>query len=231
MIVHTHVSISSAFPYTDIWKLVALWSHSWEAQGFTPIVTTQELFKTCSSVHKYLAKIKSFPSINPDGFDCAAFSRWVAAHVISGKLGVPIVSTECDLVNYSLTPNCLQLDQNHLHICRPEGCPVLAYGSSSGFESMLEAVNNHSVQEQDRVENRPHLSDQDFICKYFSKSSMYSEICHSSLGVANVFDPDWQQAKLVHYGNPFIIRNGSRGTPKYQLIPTLRGLPGWQIPL
>lgn len=231
MIVHTHVTVSNAFPYSNMWKLLAIWSHSWEIQGFTPIVTTQELFKTYSSVDKYLLKIKSFPSINPPGFDYAAFSRWIAAYVLSSKLTTPIISTESDLINYNLTPDSVSFNSNYLNICRPEGCPVFAYSDSNGFKTLLEAINNYQVQEQDIVHNQPHLSDQDFICKYFTKNTNYLEIEPSILGIVNVFDSNWLTASVVHYGNPFIIRNGNSNIPKYELIPKLRELPTWQIHL
>lgn len=225
MIVHTHLQCTNATTFNSAWELVKLWKASWELLGFTTIITSQEYLVSKPETDVYLTKIATLPSVNPAGFDYAAFSRWVAAYVVTNTLKLPIVTTEYDLINYSITPkNILEIDPNYLNICRPEGCPVLAYGEASAFHSMLNDLLEYELKDRDKVNDRPHMSDQDFIWRSFSNHSMFRELDTNKLNIMNVFDPDWNKASAVHYGTPFIVRNKLNPSNKHLLIQQLRSI-------
>jgi hypothetical protein len=233
MIVHTHIEVTSAFGYKDVQRLVDMWRHSWESHGFTAVVTTQEFLNSRAGiplVARYVERVRGFPSINPPGFDRAAFHRWLATYLVSLETQAPIASTEADLINYAFPPSGLQsLNVEKLNITRPEGCPVLAYASSAAYLRLLEKIIAHTLAPEDTINGRPHLSDQDFIGHHLS-DNRDPHLHEPDLGVANVFDPEWQKAPLIHFGNPFMQRNGQPQRPKVENIQALLPVPGWHDP-
>lgn len=67
-------------------------------------------------------------------------------------------------------------------------------------------ITNHTITVKDRFDNKPHLSDQDFIDRYCISLEWYNS---TSYLIGSVFrTPNWKNMKMVHYGTPFFIEKG-----------------------
>lgn len=231
MIIHTHFETTSAFPSADVQRLISLWKHSWEINGFTAVITNKEFIesrKQDKAVKEFTDKISSFPSVNGPGFDRSAFNRWISAYIIAKELNAKICTSECDVINYGYSPEMLaKLNPGNINIADRDGCPVLGYGDVDAFRYLITKMKDHVLTNEDQFENRPHLSDQDFISRYVAGSEKFTSFAND---VASVFTtPLWESFKLVHYGNPFMMMNGIDviKVPKVDTIQSLKPMPTW----
>lgn len=212
MIIHTHFEPINGNDSLslDYMKLLDVWKRSWEMRGFTCIITGKDFISSRMNneiVKKFCDKVESFPSVNFKGFDRACFMRWIAAYIISSEFNQPICTAEPDVINYSLSvADVMTLSPNKFNIADRDGCPTFTYTSTLLLETFITMITNHTITVKDRFDNKPHLSDQDFIDRYCISLEWYNS---TSYLIGSVFrTPNWKNMKMVHYGTPFFIEKG-----------------------
>lgn len=224
MIVHTHIEIFDTKYLIELTELLELWNQSWKSNGFDTVITTNEYIdeKHTQEIIGFNKVIAEFPSVNKKGFDFSAFRRWLAAKLVAEENNKYIITTECDLINYNIKPNDIQIEYDKLAIARPDGCPVFSIGNANSFASLVDMISKHEINNTDTIDDKPHISDQNFICKYFKYTSSYKELDNYS--IQNVFCPGWKTSDAVHYGTPFFLRNNIQYDSKVSKIRELRPL-------
>lgn len=225
MIVHTHYESTSVFPKGDAIMLLEAWRAGWEKRGFTCIVTGRGFIESRMDnalVSSFIAKVDGFPSVNPLGFDRASFIRWLATYLVAEKTGCAVACAEGDVMNYGFTPSSLiGMDEGILNVGDRDGCPCVAFSNADGYGRLVEAILKHEVNENDHYQGNKHLSDQDFIMRYYSQTNQYNSFKES---VGSVFMDGWADAPLVHFGTPFFMLANVpyNQKPKYQWIEELK---------
>jgi hypothetical protein len=208
-------------------ETLEIWKSSWIKNGWEPIVLCEDDAKNHPLYLDFFSKIKSFPSVNAQGFDYHAFMRWLAVPSVGG-----IISTEPDVINYSLKPSDVEkyldiANDGKLQCHSP--VPAFLLGLPKSYENVCEKIIKHIVQSDDNVDGLPHLSDQDFSARYCDGQEVEfyrdSDIC------CELFDGDifnklstskWKNSPVVHFGTPYMATNGF--LPKHLHINNLRHL-------
>jgi hypothetical protein len=222
MIIYISMNVYSYFESVDGLPLnnhmVKMWVESWSKQGWNPIVLGESDAKTHPLYEKFSNALKTFPSVNTPGFDYHAFMRWLAVPAVGGY-----VSTEPDVINYSLTPDMVKewialSDENQILQCHSP-VPAFLCGTPSSYETICKQIINHTVTPEDSVYGRPHLSDQDFAARYCDGTTV--NFYRDSTLCAELFDGDkWNTSPCVHFGTPYMMSRGL--LPKHVHIPQLR---------
>ena len=201
-------------------QTLELWSASWKANGWNPIV----LNETHATKHKlyatFRAKIESFPSVNALGFDYHAFMRHlaVAAYVPNSHV---IFTTEPDVINYSLGSDAFLWRKPEILECHSP-VPAFLIGYKPHFEALVAAICSYSLLPDDQEDGRPHLSDQNFL-HYRAGDKIVRYFRHSPMCAEAFQGQNWIEAPTVHYGTPYMMASGL--LPKHKFIPSLRPLP------
>lgn len=200
--------------------MVKMWVKSWSNQGWNPIVLSEKDAKSHPLYEQFSHVLRRFPSVNTPGFDYHAFMRWLAVPALDGY-----VSTEPDVLNYSLTPDMIvpwlekAMSNNILQCHSP--VPAFLCGTPRAYENVCKQIIDHVVTHEDSYEGRPHLSDQDFSARYCEDKTVKfyrdSPIC------SEVFQgDDCKTAPTVHFGTPYMVT--ANRLPKHVHIPQLRAV-------
>ncbi|MEI7532862.1 MAG: hypothetical protein WCK57_00700 [Verrucomicrobiae bacterium] len=198
-------------------KTLTLWRESWEKNGWEPVVLNENDAGRHPLYGEFSRAVQAFPSVNGPGFDYHAFMRWLASAQIVSETGWGIVTTEPDVINYSMDPESLR------SLGIPSGkclflSPVPAMVLGDGFERFCQAVIAHTLQPEDSFDGNPHLSDQDFAFRY---GAGVVEFLGENRYCAEAFQGDrWKTSPCVHYATAYMIEN--KCLPKHEHIPLLR---------
>lgn len=200
--------------------MVKMWIESWKNQGWNPIVLSEKDVQSHPLYEKFSNALKSFPSVNTPGFDYHAFMRWLAVPASGGY-----VSTEPDVINYSLKPDMVKewidtAENTNILQCHSP-VPAFLCGTPASYEAVCERICSHIVKPEDNYEGRPHLSDQDFTARY-CESSLIDFYRNSPLCSEVFQDERWHTSPTVHFGTPYMIPRNL--LPKHLHIPQLRPL-------
>jgi len=194
-----------------------LWKQSWQKNGWTPMVLTEDDARSHPFHSVFSETVRAFPSVNGSGFDYHAFMRWLAVANLNSRF---VVTTEPDVINYSLVPDDVDKFTVGLDLHSP--VPAFVVGASLEFERFCAHVMAHRITPEDHFEGRPHLSDQDFAARYAGPRDVIRFI-DKSPWCAEAFSDGWQQAPCVHFGTPYMLARSLM--PKHEHIPVLRPLP------
>lgn len=202
--VHTFYGHVPLLSIEDETRLIMLWRDAWTKAGFEPIVLNEFIASKNVLFPHLEEKIKTLPSVNPEGYESACYLRWLAMAEIGGG-----IMADYDVFPYGWTwiykefPDILLTFQGH--------CPSLVCGSKSAYLKVVKGFLDYQVNPlRDLHDGRPHTSDM-----YIMRDG---NIPHKEKNVVVDFGKEgWETAKAVHY-------NTSTTTPKH--------LPRWKhIPL
>jgi len=194
-------------------QTLELWKSSWSQNGWHPVVLDETVAARHPLYPKFSEAIKNLPSVNPSGFDYHAFMRWLA---VAALPDTTVVTTEPDVINYSLGPIDLGAPEQGIEIHSP--VPAFLVGRPEAFGLFCAQVAAHSLTEQDNFQGMPHLSDQDFAARYGTSSGV--TFVHHSPFCAEAFADGWETSPCVHYGTPYMLEHNKM--PKHEWIPQLR---------
>lgn len=179
-------------------KILDIWNYSWARLGFEPVILDEKDAKKSTLYAKYSRVVKKLPTVNPVGFDYHCFMRYLAVSAIA--FDNIIISTEPDVINYSLCPEDI-ISMKIGNIVQYSVVPALHIGINLGFTNFCEQLIEHKLQHEDNYMGRPHLSDQDFIARYNIIQRIYPNNY-----VAEVFEDGYLTKPVVHFGTPYMSR-------------------------
>lgn len=218
MNVYAYFEAVDGLPLNNL--MVKMWVKSWSDRGWNPVVLSEKDAKVHPLYDKFSNALRAFPSVNTPGFDYHAFMRWLAVPTLGGY-----VSTEPDVLNYSLTPDMVKpwiekAEEDNILQCHSP-VPAFLCGTPLAYENVCKQIIDHVVTSEDSYEGRPHLSDQDFSARYCEDKTV--KFYRDSPISSEVFQGDkWKTAPTVHFGTPYMA--AANRLPKHVHIPALRAI-------
>lgn len=194
-------------------QLINLWKESWETNGFEPVVMTEKNAQDHYLYDEFSNKIKTFPSVNKQGFDYHCFMRYLAVSSIDDEY---ILSTEPDVINYSLSVDMAR-GMKRDSLTQYSAVPACHYGTRKEYEEFCINILNHNITEKDNYKGRPHFSDQDFIARY---KMIHREYPNEYMD--EVFRGNFMQTPLVHFCTGYMKKYDL--LPKHEFINKIRRL-------
>ncbi len=167
-------------------RLLAFWKEAWSANGWEPVVLTEEDAKKHPKFKEWSKSLLAKPTINPKGFEGACWLRHIAMAVDGGFLvdydvlpfGYSGGIEECGYRLGKKLPNLLCL-----------GVPCAVVGDAGQFENAIKAfIACDPVIESGKL----HLSDM-HACQKLGFPSI--DLCKEWN------TPGWETAKLVHFSH------------------------------
>ena len=189
-------------------SVLDLWKKSWIKQGWNPVVLGEVDAAKHPLYDQFRAKVRSFPTVNPGGFDYHAWMRWLAMANIGG------FSTEPDVINYGLT-DIIEPDDMTIYSVTP----AMAFGTKDQYTELCKDIINHKLRVEDSYQGKPHISDQDFLA-YYAEPSGRVKFDRSGVTCCDYTLHGWEIAPVVHYGTPYMAREGKM--PKGAWIEKIR---------
>ena len=180
-------------PYQDELALIKLWKKNWNANGIPARVLCEADAQHSDLYQQYKAKVSSWPSINPKGYDYSAWMRLLAVSTLEAEM---VVVTDYDTFNYGwqphdLVPDCINLFGWNVPCC-------MAIAPTAMRRGILDLL-KYDLEPDDLVEGRSHFADQQWIAK--AMHHRMPELFNAQNDVLEYSQPGWQEAKLVHYCN------------------------------
>lgn len=172
-------------------QMLNLWSSSWSAQGWEPVVLGPEDLTWHPLSEKILRTLRALPTVNSKDYELACWARWLA---MSGHGGL---MTDYDVLNYGFVAADVPKNESDLVsvLCDNNPCPCVVNGLAQQYENTLKLFLDYELQPTD-VErgNQPHISDQNVIQK---KSDLFRP--HIYDVVREYRSPGWETRALVHF--------------------------------
>lgn len=114
--------------------LIVLWQKSWRRSGFEPVILTHQHAEAHDKFEEFDKLVRSFPSMNPPGYDLACWHRWLALSRVGGGL-----QTDHDLIARAFSPEMLALP-NDITVLDRGGVPCAVYTTPDGANQIVEDI-------------------------------------------------------------------------------------------
>lgn len=172
-------------------RILAIWRAQWLANGWQPVVLTEEDAQRHPDYESLKAHFASLPTINRPGYEMACWLRWVAMAATGGGLMVDYDTLPFDfhppievhgVPNYSVLPRILA-DNGP--------CPCSVFGTVDQFNSALFWFRENPDKCTGVESNHPHASDQ--IAVQSGEPWWTSDVCGQYEGAID--------RKLIHFGH------------------------------
>lgn len=134
MLVYTYFQPLPAIEFLEETKLHSYWRKSWSDSEFTPITLTHQIAESHPKFAQYDALVRSFPSINPAGYDLACWHRWLALAQVGGGL-----MTDYDVICRGFSEEFLQFP-NPVTILDRGGVPCAVHATAEGAQQIVDDV-------------------------------------------------------------------------------------------
>lgn len=182
MRVYTYFHPVPQIDFLEECKLHALWKRSWMDSEFIPMTLTHQTAEMHPKFAEFDRKVRSFPSINPPGYDIACWHRWLALAVSGGGLMV-----DYDMICRAFSEEMLQFP-NPVTILDRGGVPCAVYATELGAEQIV-----NDILTFEHKHDGKHYSDM-----FFFQARGYPREENLTLPFGH---PDWQMAPAVHFSH------------------------------
>jgi len=163
-------------------QLASLWRRSWAASEFVPVMLTHQIVQSHPKFAEYDALVRSFPTVNPPGYDLACWHRWLALDMAGGGL-----MTDYDVICRAFSPELLQFP-DPITILDRGGVPCAVYVTAAGARQLV-----------DDILSFPHKHDG----KHYSDMFFFQAKGYPRAGslTAPYDSPDFPTAPAVHFSH------------------------------
>lgn len=176
-------------------KLMDLWMHLWQKQGWDPVVLGEEDAwldeKSCAEL---LSAVNKLPTQNHREYENACYLRHLAMANKGGGL----------LVDYDVMPVSYEPSSENigLVILEPTKVPCAVRGSAEGFRQIVQMFLHYRPGAGDIYRFRPHVSDMTILRQSsFPSSNHCLEYLCSGRPVPNDPGDGWKQARMIHFSS------------------------------
>ncbi len=186
-------------------KLIDLWKKAWREAGFDPVVLSlYDAFKH-PLFAQYREKVRTFPSVNPVGYDEQCWIRYAAVSATGETMMMADYDVfPTDIAKFNITES-FTVWQDH------GPCPCLVSGSPDEFTRIMRLFMEPG--EFSSHDGNPHWSDMYAIQSLAGQYIQEDEVIE--------FNPtvDWKAKKAVHFPNGAMRKYGMK--PKWKYVSGL----------
>ena len=141
----------------DAKELIPLWVGAWKRVGCTPVVLLPADAVQADDYREFVARVSSYPTVNPPAYELACYVRWLALREAMGwQTGPTALMVDLDVVPRSALPPASVLHDVVFH--DPARVPCAVEATLSGAEQIVNFLSKLPpyVSQHD---GRPHTSD------------------------------------------------------------------------
>ncbi len=160
--------------------VIRLWAESWKKFGWTPRVLTDRMARMHPLFDKFLAKVSSFPSVNPRAYENACYLRWLALQNEGGGWMV-----DYDVINFGFRP---RQGKGEVEMLDPTYVPCAVWANKFGISRIAGFLTSHRPKED-------HVSDMTIFKTQFERKKLGP----AGNTVIEYAAPGWEHAPLVHF--------------------------------
>jgi hypothetical protein len=176
-------------PAMDVYRehrLILCWQQSWRRCGWEPVVLTHQVAESHKRFKEYDALVRSWPTVNPPGYDLACYHRWLALSVVGGG-----ISTDYDVIARNFDSELLALP-NEVTVLDRGGTPCAVYAIGGGPEAIVDSFFTMPPTIVE-VNGKPHTSDM-----YHMQNCGWVRAPHHTCPFG---ESEWLTAPAVHFSH------------------------------
>ena len=185
--------------------LAELWTNSWRANGWDPVILTPDSISRDAESCRLLNKFSRLPSRNKQNLDTWCYARWLAVAQHGGGF-----MCDYDVINYGFPPTASGPLTIHSGIV-----PCLVSGETSEFLRAVAWFDALPMPKWRLWGRGSHISDMLIVSQRRGE-------CMQNLDCVEFGAPGWEDARAVHFSNFSMTPGGYQ--PRHEWIPRLRPL-------
>lgn len=174
----------------DAKDLIPIWVEAWKRVGYKPVVLLPSDANAADDYHDFVARVSTFPTVNPKAYELACYVRWLAFREALGWFDEPTgLMVDLDVVPRSSLPAGPRLHDVIFH--DPQRVPCAVEATVDGAAQIVNFLAKlpPTVSQHD---GRPHTSD--MIC--------LQQAPWPATGFCREFgSAGWETSPLVHFAS------------------------------
>jgi hypothetical protein len=173
----------------DAKDLIPVWVAAWKRIGYKPVVLLPSDVVQCDDFHQFVARVSTYPTVNPAAYELACYVRWLAFREALGWQPEPTaLMVDLDVVPRAVLPPGPRLHNIYFH--DPARVPCAVEASLSGAEQIVKfLLDRPTISQHD---GRPHTSD--MIC--------LQQAPWPTTGFCREYGSEgWETSPLIHFAS------------------------------
>lgn len=172
----------------DAKELIPLWVGAWKRVGCTPVVLMPMDAVQASDYHEFVARVGSYPTVNPPAYELACYVRWLAFREALADSGFGLM-VDLDVLPRS-EPHVTGLIHGDVVFYDPARVPCAVEATPLGARMIVDFLaRSPAISQHD---GRPHTSD--MIC--------LQQAPWPALGICREYgSTGWETSPLVHFAS------------------------------